>query len=118
MRQYLARPDHLPVVAIELDERVGLWIRPGPARAPGELVRSGPRRRVCHVDVDSPVVVECRGVPEPAATVDVHMRRAPEVLGDGPVLPFRLAGFGVECPEHARAVALVELLRVPGHGRD
>src|SRR6185295_6353817 len=100
------------------EERVRVRVRPGPARAPGELVRAWPGCRVCHVDVDVAVAVERGRVPEAAAAVDVSVGCAPEVLGNGPELPLRLAGIRVQRPEHSRAVALVERLRVPRDGRD
>ena len=113
----LVVPDVLARLRVELDDRVGVEIRPRPARAPRELRRSGERRRIRDPDVQVALAVKGRWIPHPAAGVDVLVRRGPEVRGHLIELPLGRPRLGVHRPENPLAVAAIEHLRVTGHGR-
>ena len=83
VRRLLVVPLHLAGLGVELDHRVGVEVRPGPARAPGKLGRAGERRRVAGAEVHEALLVEGRWVPEPAAGVEFGVLLRPEALGNG-----------------------------------
>ena len=91
---------------------------PGRLDPQGRVCRAGPGRRVGDVDVNVAVVVERRRMPEAAAAVDVRVRRIPQIFRHGGELPLGLARVGVERPQDALTVALVERLGVARDGRD
>ena len=108
----LAEPQPLSGLAVERDERVGVEVGAGAARSVGELLGAVQRPRVGDRDEDAPLSVDRGRVPQAAAAVDLGVPKELGAVGDRVERPLRLACGGVEGPDDAVAVALVERLGV------
>ena len=108
-----------PVASVEGDGRVGVEVRPGPARPVRELGGARERRRVG----DAPVARDPRSVsidggyhappPELTSGLPQRSRRVDRVER-----PAHLAGGGVERVDDAAVAALVDAADADGHGAD
>ena len=118
VRGELVVPQQLALRA-QLDDRVGVQVRTGPAGAP--RVALGPaalpdRAGVRDSDVEVARAVERRRIPQAAAGVEARL--PPQVLHLVPG-PFRFAGGGVQRPQgRLGAAQVLALVRVDGHGGD
>src|SRR3984957_8152749 len=81
VRRQLVVPDELARFSVQLDDRIGVEIRPRTARTPRTLRRAGEGRGFRHADVEVALRIERRWIPQATARVDVLVRRGPEVRG-------------------------------------
>ncbi len=110
----LTEPEHLSGRAVERDERVGVEVRPRPARAVRVALRPGERSRVRDREEHTPGGVDRRRVPEAAARVHPGVAPEPGAVGDRVELPARRTRLRVEGVDDPVPVARVERLGVPG----
>ncbi len=118
VRGRLVVPLELAGLRVQLDQRVGVEVGTGPARAPGQAFGAGERHRVAGPDVHPAFFVEGGRVPEAAARVDGFVLLRPERLRHRVPVPFFRAGLRVERPEDAGDAAVVGAGGVGRHGRD
>src|SRR5436305_8684703 len=106
MRRDLVIPQEFAGEMIEIKDRIGVEIVSRSARTvriacdtrKGSGIANPPIGIACRS-------VDCRRIPDPAATVD--LRVSPEIIGHGLKLPAWLACIGIDRKDHPARAALI-----------